>query len=118
MIVNYNTLLYFYQTAQENVPSFRLTKCAADGNLCINVTFVDGERDMIVANEYHSERHPSHDVFKGKLKSGTSNAKVVILLSQENEVKDLITFKSRKVPGCRKYRVSLKVNIYAMGFMV
>ena len=73
---------------------------------------------MIVANEYHSERHPRHDVFKGKLKSGTSNGKVVILLSQENEVKDLITFKSRKVPGCRKYRVPLKVNINAMGFMV
>jgi len=94
--------------AQDDVPTFRLTECEADGHLCIKVTFVDGEEDLIVADEYHGERNPSHDVFKGTLKNDVSKAKVVILLSQEPGVKDLIAFKSSKMPGCRKYRVSLK----------
>ena len=114
MIVIFVTLLIFTSTAQGNVPTFRLTECEADGDLCIKVTFDDGEEDLIVADEYHTGRHPSHDVFRGKLKNDASNAKVVILLSQEPEVKDLIAFKSSQVPGCRKYRVFLKVNIYAI----
>jgi len=94
--------------SQEIVPTFRLAQCEVDGDLCIKVTFADREEDLIVADEYHTKGNANHDVYKGKLKNDVTNAKVVVVLSQDPKVKDLIVFKSDKVPGCRKYRVSLK----------
>ena len=64
------------------------------------------------ANEYHGERHPNHDVFKGKLLSAKSKAVVIM---GEGDKKDLIVFKSSKVPGCRKYRVDLEVIFLMSG---
>ena len=92
---------------QGRLPTFKLiSEC--DSAMCIKVTFADGEEDMIAANEYHEERHPNHDVFKGKLLS--TNAKAVVILG-EGDKKDLIVFKSSKVPACRKYCVDLEVNL-------
>merc|ERR1719295_32514 len=89
---------------QGRLPTFKLiSEC--DSAMCIKVTFADGDEDTIAANEYHEERHPNHDVFKGKLLS--TNAKAVVILG-EGDKKDLIVFKSSKVPGCRKYRVDLE----------
>ena len=104
--------IYLTADSQEIVPTFRLAQCEVDGDLCIKVTFADGEEDLIVADEYHTEGHANHDVYKGKLKNDATYAKVVVVLSQDPKVKDLIVFKSDKVPGCRKYRVSLKVNCF------
>ena len=92
---------------QGRLPTFKLiSEC--DSAMCIKVTFADGEEDTIAANEYHEERHPNHDVFKGKLLS--TKTKAVVILG-EGDKKDLIVFKSTKVPGCRKYRVDLEVNL-------
>merc|ERR1711973_874157 len=91
---------------QGRLPTFQLV-LECDSALCIKVTFADGEEDMIAANEYHEERHPNHDVFKGKLLS--TKTKAVVILG-EGDKKDLIVFKSSKVPGCRKYRVDLEGN--------
>ena len=63
---------------------------------------------MIAAEEYHAERHPKHDVFKGHLLS--AKTKAVVILGQ-NEKDDLIVFKSKKVPKCRKYNVDLEVKL-------
>jgi len=91
---------------QGRLPTFQLmSEC--DSAMCIKVTFADGEEDMIAANEYHEERHPNHDVFKGKLLS--TNAKAVVILG-EGDKKDLIVFKSSKVPACRKYRADLEAQ--------
>merc|ERR1719295_1749685 len=91
---------------QGRLPTFKLiSEC--DSAMCIKVTFADGEEDTIAANEYHEERHPNHDVFKGKLLS--TNAKAVVILG-EGDKKDLIVFKSSKVPACRKYRVDLEAQ--------
>ena len=87
-------------------------RTSTNGDLCIKVTFADREEDLIVADEYHTKENANHDVYKGKLKNDATNAKVVVVLSQDPKVKDLIVFKSNKVPGCRKYRVSLKVNCF------
>ena len=104
-----NFIELFSSTAmpQGRLPTFQLiSEC--DSAICIKVTFADGEEDMIAANEYHEERHPNHDVFKGKLLS--TKTKAVVILG-EGDKKDLIVFKSSKVPGCRKYRVDLEVNL-------
>ena len=87
-------------------------ECEVDGDLCIKVTFASGEEDFIVANEYHTAGQVNSDVYKGKLRNDATHAKVVVVLSQEPKVQDLIVFKSSKVPGCRKYRLSLRVNIF------
>ena len=75
--------------------------------MCIKVAFADGQEDMIAAEEYHAERHPKHDVFKGHLLF--AKTKAVVILGQ-NEKDDLIVFKSKKVPKCRKYNVDLEVK--------
>ena len=107
-MINLNLIVLISSTAmpQGRLPTFRLiSEC--DSAMCIKVTFADGEEDTIAANEYHEERHPNHDVFKGKLLS--SKTKAVVILG-EGDKKDLIVFKSSKVRGCRKYRVDLEVN--------
>ena len=102
-------LCYFLsQTAkpQDGLPAFQLTDgCGA--SMCIKVAFADGQNDIIAADEYHGERHPKHDVFKGHLLS--AQTKAVVILGQDGK-EDLIVFKSKKVHGCRKYNVDLEVN--------
>ena len=63
---------------------------------------------MIEANEYHGERHPSHEVFKGRLAS--THGKVVIITKPDADGRILIVFKCAKVAGCSKFRVDLEVN--------
>ena len=75
--------------------------------MCIKFAFADGQNDIIAADEYHGERHPKHDVFKGHLLS--AQTKAVVILGQDGK-EDLIVFKSKKVHGCRKYNVDLEVN--------
>ena len=73
---------------QGRLPTFQLI-LECDSAICIKVTFADGEEDMIAANEYHEERHPNHDVFKGKLLS--TKTKAVVILG-EGDKKDLLLY--------------------------
>jgi len=54
----------------------------------------------------HAERHPSHEVFKGRLAS--NNAKAVIIMNPDAEGRILVVFKSDKAKGCTRFRTNLE----------
>ena len=76
----------------------------------MTVSYANSKEDVIEAYEYHAERHPSHEVFKGRLAS--NNAKAVIIMNPDAEGRILVVFKSDKAKGCTRFRTDLEVCRY------